>query len=181
MDALPTPNPPGGPSASAMLAALQQAGTTHVVTVPDFVQFALHERLAAGDSGIAQVFAASEDQALTTATGLHIGGALPVVMVQNQGLFKCVNTLRGTCLDAGVPVVFLVGQFGREADNVGKPMTESRRSMVRLLEPLLDALGVRHWTVDDDAHVPRIAEAFAHAKSAETAAVVIVGRHVTWN
>lgn len=181
MNTLLTPNPPGGPSASALLAALQGAGVTHAVTVPDFVQFALHERLAAPDSGIAHVYAASEDQALTTATGLHIGGAVPIVVVQNQGLFKCVNTLRGTCLDAGVPVVFFVGQFGREADNLGKPMTASSRSMVRLLEPLLDALGVCHWTVNEDADVPQVAEAFAHARDAETAAVVIVGRHVTWN
>ena len=181
MSALFTPNPPGGPSAGGMLAALHKAGTTHVVTVPDFVQFALHQRLAAPDCGIVSVFAAAEDQALTTATGLHIGGARPVVLVQNQGLYKCMNTLRATCLDAGVPVVFLVGQFGREAGNLGRPMTESTRSMVRLLEPLLDALGVRHWTLEDDADLPRIAEAFAHAQSAETAAVVIVGRHVTWN
>lgn len=176
-----TPNPPGGPSAGALLGALRQAGVTHAVTVPDFVQFALHQRLAAPDAGITSVFAAAEDQALTTATGLHIAGARPVVIVQNQGMFKCANTLRATCLDAGVPMVFLVGQFGREVENFGQPMTASRRSMVRLLEPLLDALGVRHWTVEDDADLPRVAEAFAHAARAETAAVVIVGRHVTWN
>jgi sulfopyruvate decarboxylase subunit alpha len=181
MSTLLTPNPPGGPSATALLTALQAAGVTHAVTVPDFVQFALHERLAAPGSGIANVFAASEDQALTTATGLHIGGKRCVVMVQNQGLYKCINTLRATCIDAGVPVVFFVGQFGREADNLGQPMTESRRSMVSLMQPLLDALGVRCWTVEDDADVGRVAEAFAHAQAAETAAVVLVGRHVTWN
>jgi sulfopyruvate decarboxylase TPP-binding subunit len=164
-----------------MLAQLQDAGVTHAVTVPDWVQFALHDVLAKPSSGIRNVFAASEDQALTTATGLHVGGARPVVLVQNQGLYKCINTLRATCLDAGVPLVFLVGQFGREADNFGNPTTASRRSMVRLLEPVVDALGIRRWTVDDEADVPRIAEAFSHAKSAETAAVVIVGRHVTWN
>ena len=181
MSQLPTPNPPGGPSASAVLAQLREAGVTHVVTVPDWVQFALHERLADPSVGVRSVFAASEDQALTVATGLHVGGARPVVLVQNQGFYKCINTLRATCLDAGAPLVFLVGQFGREAENIGQPMTESRRSMVRLLEPVVDALGLRRWTVDDEADVPRIAEAFAHAKSAETAAVVIIGRHLTWN
>lgn len=181
MPHLPTPNPPGGPSASSMLAQLQAVGVTHTVTVPDWVQFALHKRLAEAASGIRNVFAASEDQALTTAAGLHVGGEVPVVLVQNQGLYKCINTLRAVCLDAGVPMVFLVGQFGREAENVGQPMTASRRSMVRLLEPVVDALGIRRWTLDDEADVPCIAEAFAHARSAETAAVVIVGRHVTWN
>lgn len=179
MSTLLMPNPPGGPSASALMSALQAAGVTHAVTVPDFVQFALHERLAASND-IRQVYTASEDQALTTATGLHVGGAAPVVIVQNQGFYKCLNTLRATCLDAGVPIVFLVGQFGREPDNIGQPMTASRRSMVALMEPVLQAMGVRFWAVDDDANVGQLAEAFEHARSAQTAAVVLVARHVTW-
>jgi sulfopyruvate decarboxylase TPP-binding subunit len=174
-------NPPGGPSASELLKSLQDAGVTHAVTVPDFVQFALHDKLFAGDSSIASVLACTEDQALTTATGLHIGGALPVVLVQNQGMFKLANTLRATCLDAGIPMVFFVGQFGREAANIGKPMSESGRSMVRLMEPVLSAMGVRWWVVEEDTDIPRVAEAFTHARSAETAAVVLIARHVTWN
>ena len=181
MSTVMTPNPPGGPSASALLASLQAAGTTHVVAVPDFVQFALHERIMAPGSGMRQVFACSEDQALTTCTGLYVGGATPAVMMQNQGFYKCLNTLRATSIDAGVPLVFLVGQFGREPENIGLPARQSRRSMVRLMEPLLDAIGLRYWLVADDADVPRVAEAFAHARAAETAAVVLIERHVTWN
>lgn len=175
------PNPPGGPSAGALMKAMRAAGVTHVVTVPDFVQFALHEALAQADSGITCVFACSEDQALTTATGLYVGGATVVVLVQNQGFYKCLNTLRATCMDAGVPVVFFVGQFGRETDNIDGDTRQSRRSMVRLMEPLCDTLGLRYWKVSDDAHVPALAEAFAHAKQAETGAVVLIDRHVTWN
>lgn len=178
---LMVPNPPGGPSASALLQSLQDAGVTHAVTVPDFVQFALHERIFAADSTIASVLACAEDQALTTAAGLHIGGAVPVVMVQNQGMFKVANTLRAVCLDAGVPMVFFVGQFGREAGNVGQPMAESGRSMVRLMEPTMAAMGVRCFVVEEDTDLPRVAEAFAHARTAETAAVVLIARHVTWN
>lgn len=177
----PTPNPPGGPSAGALLAALRAHGATHAVTVPDFVQFALHDRLMAPDSGIEQIFACSEDQALTLATGLYIGGKTPVVMVQNQGFYKCLNTLRATCVDAGVPIVFLVGQFGREPENIGHDMRDSKRSMVRWMAPLLDAIELRHWSVEDDADVEGLAQAFAHAREAQTAAVVLIGRHVTWN
>ena len=51
-------NPPGGASASAMLAALQSAGVTHAVSVPDFVQFALHQKLGEAASGIRCLFTA---------------------------------------------------------------------------------------------------------------------------
>ena len=181
MSQFPTPNPPGGPSASGLFKALRDAGVSHMVTVPDFVQFALHEKISAPDSGIRQVFACSEDQALTTATGLYIGGATPAVMVQNQGFYKCMNTLRATCIDSGVPIVFFVGQFGREQENFGQPTRESSRSVVNMMEPLLEAIGLKYWTIDEDADVAKIAEAFAHARTAETGAVVLVGRHVTWN
>lgn len=174
-------NPPGGPTADVLLRQLQRAKVTHAVTVPDFVQFALHERLSAPDSGIHQIYACTEDQALTTATGLHIGGARAVVVLQNQGLYKCMNTLRACCLDAGVPTVFLVGQFGREEANFNQPTRRSERSVVRLMEPVLDAVGVRHWTVDDDADADRVAEAFEHAHAAETAAAVLIGRYICWN
>ncbi|QGZ57726.1 thiamine pyrophosphate-binding protein [Paraburkholderia acidiphila] len=176
-----TPNPPGGPSASALWSALRDAGTSHVVTVPDFVQFALHDKLRNAGEGMQQIFACSEDQALTTATGLYIGGASPVLMMQNQGFYKCLNTLRATCIDASVPMVFLVGQFGREIENFGAPARRSRRSVVWMIEPLLEAIGVRYWNVDEDEHVKRCAEAFAHAKATEGPAVVLIGRHVTWN
>lgn len=174
------PNPPGGPSASGLLKALQSAGVTHAVTVPDFVQFALHERIFAPESGIQSVLACAEDQALTTATGLYVGGAKPFVMVQNQGMYKLTNTLRATCIDAGVPMVFLIGQFGRELGNIGQPMAASERSMVRFMAPVLQAMGVRTWVVEDDADLGSVAEAFAHAQSAETAAAVLIARHVTW-
>jgi sulfopyruvate decarboxylase TPP-binding subunit len=120
------------------------------------------------------------DQALTTATGIFIGGSKPVVMIQNQGFFKCLNTLRATCIDSAVPMVFLVGQFGREAENFGVPATQSRRSMVRIIEPLLETLGLRFWNLDGEEDIALIPEAFAHATKAKSAAVILVGRHVAW-
>lgn len=174
------PNPPGGTSASGLLAALRAAGATHVVTVPDFVQFALHERLSQSEAGVQQIYACSEDQALTVACGLYVGGATPVVLVQNQGFYKCMNTLRAVCLDAGVPVVFLVGQFGRELDNIGQSTRSSTRSMVRLMEPVLDTLGLRYWNLEGNEDLGGVAQAFEHAHAHNTAAVLLVDRYLTW-
>lgn len=173
-------NPPGGASAGALLAGIQAQNVSHVITVPDFVQFALHQRLRDPASGIAQIFTCNEDQALTTASGLWVGGARPMLMMQNQGLVKCLNTLRALCIDGGVPLVLMVGQFGREADNFGSSTRQSGRTLVRLVEPLLDALGLRYWSVGSDEDVPRVAEAFAHAEAARSAAVVLIDRHIVW-
>lgn len=175
-----TPNPPGGPSASEIYKRLLAQGISHVVTVPDFVQFSLHATLAQHPEAIRCIFAASEDQAVTTAAGLWMAGAKPIVLVQNQGLYKCTNTLRAVCLDAGVPLLFMVGQFGREASNIGQHMNQSSRSMVRLMIPHLDALGVEHWMLEADEDLDAIQDAWAHANDKETASVVLVSRHTTW-
>ena len=100
--------------ASACVEALKRNLVDHVVTVPDWVQLSLHDRLNKGVEGIRVINACNENQVVTVAAGLTIGGKRPLVMMQNQGLYNCFNTLRAVCLDAHIPMVFLVGQFGRE-------------------------------------------------------------------
>jgi hypothetical protein len=52
---------------------------------------------------------------------------------------------------------------------------------VRLLEPLLETLNLRYWNIDEEVDIANVAKAFEHAAEAKTAAVLIVGRHITWN
>lgn len=170
-----------GASASGVCAELTHALVTHAVTVPDFVQFSVHERLATGVDGIRQVLACSEDQAITTAAGLYVGGAQPVVMVQNQGLYKAMNSLRAVCIDAQVPLVLMIGQFGREAENIDTAPTASRRNMVRLLEPALDAFSIPHWRIDTESDLPAMRAAFDAAASRRSAAALIFGRCTAWH
>jgi sulfopyruvate decarboxylase TPP-binding subunit len=167
--------------ASRCLDALRDAGCDHVVTVPDWVQIAMHQRLEAGEPGLPVIGCCAEDQAVTVAAGLTIGGRRPVVVVQNQGLYACVNTIRAVALDARVPLVFMVGQFGRETANFGRDPALSRRRMVSLLEPLLGAMGVASWRLETAADLAHVATAFAHAHAQRTAAVLVVGAPMAWS
>lgn len=170
-----------GPSASGVIGALRRAEVSHFVTVPDFVQLALHRAIERGDGGMSLVRTCNEDQAVCTAAGLTVGGRSPVIAVQNQGFYACINTVRALALDARIPTVFLIGQFGREAANFGAPSAASRRRVVSLLEPMLDTLGVPFWQLEDDADLPCVEQAFASARQHRGAAALIVGRPVTWN
>ncbi|WP_460479758.1 thiamine pyrophosphate-binding protein [Comamonas humi] len=172
---------PASPSLSASMAAgaLRRAGVDHVVTVPDWVQLSLHAQLQqAGD--IRLLNACNENQCVTTAAGLQIAGRKPVLLMQNQGLYNCINTLRAVCLDAQIPLVFLVGQFGREFSNIGQDPAQSRRTMVRIMQPVLDALDVPSLALDSDADLGRIDEAYAIAQQRRSAAVLLVGAPMSW-
>ena len=58
---------------------------------------------------------------------LRIAGKKPVTVVQNQGLYACINTIRAVGLDASLLIVFLVGQFGREFANFGQDPSLAER------------------------------------------------------
>jgi sulfopyruvate decarboxylase TPP-binding subunit len=167
--------------ASAALDALLRNQVDHVVTVPDWVQLSLHARLENEASGIRVIPCANENQTVTVAAGLTIAGRRPLLMMQNQGLYNCINTLRAVCLDAHIPMVLMVGQFGREYANFGQPATESRRTMVRIMEPLLQAIGVPFLRLDSQADLTRVDEAYEQAERLRTAVVLLVSAPMAWN
>ncbi len=166
--------------ASACVEAMVRNRVDHVVTVPDWVQLALHQRLEEGLPEVRLVGCCSENQVVTVAAGLALGGKRPLLMMQNQGLYNCMNTLRAVCLDAQMPLVFMVGQFGREYANLGQPSTASRRTMVRIMEPLLNAIKVPFLCLDSEADLVRMDEAYALAHAQRTAVVLLVSAPMAW-
>lgn len=167
-------------SGSAALRALQHNRVDHVVTVPDWVQLSLHKQLEDSFCGIRVTNTTNENQSLTVAAGLTIGGSRPLVMMQNQGLYNCINTLRAVCLDAHVPLVLMVGQFGREYSNIGQDPKQSRRSMVAIMEPMLEALKLPYWRLESETDLVHMASAYATAQSQKTATVLLVGAPMAW-
>jgi sulfopyruvate decarboxylase subunit alpha len=167
--------------ASSGVAALRRNRVDHVVTVPDWVQLSLHERLNQGVDAIKVINCCNENQVVTVAAGLTIGGKRPLVMMQNQGLYNCFNTLRAVCLDAHIPMVFMVGQFGREFANLGQPSTASKRSMVRIAEPFLQSIGVPFHVLDGEADMVRMDVAYAQAERERTAVVLLVSAPMAWH
>ena len=166
--------------ASALHSAFRAQGVDAVTTVPDFVQFALHDAMKSG-ADIRYIECSAENQALTSAMGLYIGGMSPMVMMQNQGLLNCLNTLRSVGLDAGIPLVLSVGAFGREFANLGQPITESRRACASLVQPIMAAMDIPFFHLETTDDLPKVAEAFATAKERQRAAVVHIGHYPSWN
>jgi sulfopyruvate decarboxylase TPP-binding subunit len=142
-----------------------------VLSVPDTHQKTV---LAALDKerALRVLTCATEDEAAAVAAGLYIGGEPVVLMIQHAGLYASVNTLRGVAMDGRVPMLYMVGLLSREKD---KDPRESRHSMVRYCEPLLDTFGVPHARLEgpDDVHV--IPEYYRLARERRGPAVVLVG------
>jgi len=167
-------------AASALLGAFRAEGVDCATTVPDFVQLSLHGAMEE-DGDIDVILCTTENQALTTAFGLTIAGRKPLVVVQNQGLLNCLNTLRSVALDAGFPFVLCVGQFGREFSTLGDDPNTSQRNCVNKVEPVLEALGVPFWRLEAEADLESISQAFASAEARQGASVLLVGTYTRWS
>lgn len=169
-------------AASAIIDELAAAGVTHFVTMPDYVQISVNHRLAQGHCPeIRVVNTATEDEAVAIALGLRIAGARPVLSIQNQGAFACANSLLSVGINAGTPIPLLIGQWGRELDNLGADPGESARLVVRRTEPLLDALEIPHFRLESPDDLPVIRRAIDVSEEQLRPAAVLVGAHTTWD
>jgi sulfopyruvate decarboxylase subunit alpha len=157
--------------AQQLLDAIAAAGVTHVITVPDTHMKSLLDLLAKQDAaGLLTV--CTEDEAIGINAGLFIAGHRPMMLIQNNGLYACVNTLKAIALDAQVPTVMLIGQYGRDTS---KPVEENRLRAVRLLEPTLELWGVPFARLDRPDDLPRFQEIYRRALESRGPAAAIVG------
>jgi len=142
-----------------------------ILSVPDTHQKTV---LAALDKeeAIRVLTCATEDEATAVAAGLWIGGEPAVLMIQHAGLYASVNTLRGVALDGRVPIFYMIGLLSRERD---KDPRESRHSMVRYCEPLLDTFGVPHARLEGPDDVRLIPEYYRLSRARRGPAAVLVG------
>lgn len=157
--------------AERLLGALREAGVTDVVAVPDTHQRSLI-RLLQTAPDIRFIQTATEDEAVALAAGLIVGGRRPLLQIQHAGLYACVNNLRGVGIDGEFPLVLLVGLLGRDP---AKPPRENFGSMVRLAEPLLEALAIPHHLLDQPDDVVCIAAAYDEAEERGGPVVLLLG------
>jgi sulfopyruvate decarboxylase TPP-binding subunit len=130
---------PPSPVTLAALRALEEAGVTHVLGVPDNTSAPLFNALLE-HPGIRLVEVTREGEAFAIASGLWLGGATPLVVIQNTGFLESGDALRGTAIRMGAPVPFVVtgrGYAKMEAAGMGP---ETPRTPELLTRPELDSV-----------------------------------------
>ena len=142
-----------------------------IISVPDTHQKTV---LAALDKerDIRVLTCSTEDEANGVAAGLWMAGEPVIVMIQHAGLYASVNTLRGIAMDGRVPIFYMIGLLSRERD---KDPLESKHSMVRYAEPLLDLFGVPHARLEGPDDVKYIPQYYRLSRERRGPAAVLVG------
>jgi sulfopyruvate decarboxylase subunit alpha len=164
------------PEGAAIIAAIKRAGVQFVLSVPDIVTSAGILFPIAADHSLQLVRVCKEDEAVAISAGLSFCGKRSLLLIQHTGLLDSINAIRGVAVQYGLPVVMMVGLLEKEE---GVLPRSSRIYGVRIVEPILDAMGVRHHLIETSADVPVIESAIEEAYGQSKPVALLIGRRPT--
>ena len=145
---------------AAIIDALVSARIDYVLSVPDLHTSQGLLKPIATDERLKLIRVCKEDETLGIAAGLSYGGRRALCLVQYTGMLYAINAIRAIACDHSMPICLMIGLLGKDAD---KPSRESAKFGVRIIEPLLDVMGVAYIRIDTDEDVARIAPAIEEA------------------
>ncbi|HBJ31697.1 MAG TPA: hypothetical protein DDY93_10085 [Dehalococcoidia bacterium] len=151
-----------------LIEEFKKNGVTHIITIPDSETNYLYE-LMANEPSLDIIPVSREGESMSTALGLNIAGKVPVCLIQNTGMLESGDSIRGMALNAGFPLVMVVGYRGWTRHGV-TPDTAATYT-----EPFLHAFGINYYLVEQDEDGDRISAAFAEARETRRPVVVLVG------
>jgi len=155
-----------------ILEAIKESGIEFVVSVPDITTSEGLLRPLAKDPALRHVRVCKEDEGIAICAGLSFCGRRGLLMMQSTGMYDSVNAIRSVAVDYGLPICMLIGLQGAFADENPR---ESPKHIVRVAQPVLDALGVTQHLLQYAEDVARIRPAIDHAYSASEPVALLVG------
>src|SRR5215470_13768184 len=159
--------------AGDIIREIKKAGIRFIVALPDRVtsHHLLKTMLRDPDFKVVQV--CKEDEGISICSGLFAAGHRSLMMMQYTGLLDSVNCLRGVAVEGENPVCMLVGLLGKEA---GVAPSQSKKYGVKIIEPVLDAMGIEHHWVEETGDLEKIVPAVEKAYASTRPMALLVGR-----
>lgn len=164
-----------GPRGFEIIAALKEAKIAFVAALPDITTSEGLLWPLSRDNELKLVRLAKEDEGVSICAALAVCEKRAVLLMQQTGLLDSINNIRATAVEYRQPVCMIVGLLGKEPD---RPAARSERYGVRIIEPILDAMGIDHIAIESSAEVALLAPAIDRAYAASRPLVALLGRTV---
>ena len=162
-----------GPRGAEIIAAFKKAGVGIVAALPDIWTSQGLLWPLSRDNDIRLLRVCKEDEGISICAGLSFCDQRAVMLMQYTGLLDSVNNIRASAVDYKLPVCMVVGLLQKEPD---KKPTESKRYGIRIVEPILDAMGIEHHLIEQPEDVTKITPAVARAYERSLPVVLLIGR-----
>jgi sulfopyruvate decarboxylase subunit alpha len=158
---------------SGIIDAIGESGVEFILSVPDIVTSEGLLRPIARDPRFRLIRVCKEDECIGIASGLHYCGKRALSLIQHTGFLDSINAIRGVAVEYAQPICMMIGLLGHEP---GRAPGDSSRYGVRILEPILDAMGIAHHLIGEDADVAKICPAIDQAYAASAPVALLIGR-----
>jgi sulfopyruvate decarboxylase subunit alpha len=158
---------------AAILAAIKDSGVEFILSVPDIVTSAGLLRPISRDPDLRLVRVCKEDECIGIASGLHYCDKRALTLIQYTGFLDSINAIRGVAVEYKQPICMMIGLLGHEPE---RAPTQSGRYGVRIIEPILDAMGIAHDLISQDSDVAKIKPAIDKAYAQSLPVALLIGR-----
>ena len=144
-----------------------------VVSVPDITTSEGLLRPLAQASNPRLIRICKEDEGVGICAGLAYSGRRSLLLIQQTGMLDSINAIRGVAVEYALPICMMVGLLEKEP---GVPPRQSKRYGIRIVEPILDAMGVAYHEIEEESDVAKIKPAIDAAYSDSRPVVLLIGR-----
>ena len=136
--------------AECLVESLRDSQISLIAYVPD-ANIALPISLMEHDPFFHVVAATREEEAIGIAVGAYATGRNSAVFMQSSGFGNCINAIGSLCIPFRVPVPLFINLRG----DLGE-FNIAQVAMGRATRPILDILGLPHYTLKEEKDLDRI-------------------------
>ena len=162
-----------GLSGESIIREIKASGIQFVVSVPDITTSEGLLRPLAKLTDPRLIRICKEDEGVAICAGLATTGKRGLLLIQQTGLLDSINAVRGVAVEYSLPICMMVGLLEKE---VGMPPRQSKRYGVRIVEPILDAMGIAYHEIERQADVAKIRPAIDDAYAQSKPVVLLIGQ-----
>ena len=160
-------------SGESIIREIKAGGIQIVISVPDITTSEGLLRPLAKMTEPRLIRICKEDEGVGICSGLSFTGKRGLLLIQQTGLLDSINAIRGNAVEYQLPICMMVGLLEKE---VGVMPRQSKRYGVRIVEPILEAMGIAYQNIEEDADVPKIRPAIDGAYADSKPVVLLIGQ-----
>ena len=158
---------------SSIIAAIKASGVEYILSVPDIVTSGGLLRPIARDPDFKLIRVCKEDECIGIASGLSYCDKRALTLIQHTGFLDSINAIRGVAVEYAMPVCLMVGLLQHDPNFTPR---NSPRYGVRIVEPILEAMGIPHHLINEEADVAKIRPAIEDAYHNSHPVALLIGR-----
>jgi sulfopyruvate decarboxylase TPP-binding subunit len=162
-----------GLSGESIIQQIKASGVEFVISVPDITTSEGLLRPLAKLQSPRLIRICKEDEGVGICAGLAHTGKRALLLIQQTGMLDSINAIRGVAVEYSLPICMMVGLLEKE---VGVPPRQSKRYGVRIVEPILDAMGIDYHEIERQDDVAKIRPAIDAAYAQSKPTVVLIGQ-----